>query len=143
MGLHNQWAYLHAMCIKGFFELVFPLFLMSCWIPAICYALFKMYDVTLILMYVLTKFIFSKSLNHSNSSNANIYINFQKYLKMERTFFDRNVPTNNKNVLFWLIADFLGRHRLESSGLGNVVDFLLATLPMALPQKFCFHFSLN
>ena len=31
----------------------------------------------------------------------------------------------------------------ESSGLGNVVDFWLATLPMALPQKFFLHFSLN
>ena len=31
----------------------------------------------------------------------------------------------------------------ESSGLGNVVDFWLATLPMALPPKIFLHFSLN
>ena len=31
----------------------------------------------------------------------------------------------------------------ESSGLGNVVDFCLATLPMALPPKVFFLFSLN
>ena len=31
----------------------------------------------------------------------------------------------------------------ESSGLGNVVDFWLTTLPMALPPKTFLHFSLN
>ena len=34
-------------------------------------------------------------------------------------------------------------HWPESSGLGNVVDFWLATLPMALPPKIFLHFSLN
>ena len=31
----------------------------------------------------------------------------------------------------------------ESSGLGNVVDFWLATLPMALPPKNFLHFQLD
>ena len=35
------------------------------------------------------------------------------------------------------------QHWPESSGLGNVVDFWLATLPMALPPKKFLHFSLN
>ena len=31
----------------------------------------------------------------------------------------------------------------ESSGLGNVADFWLATLPLALPPKIFLHFSLH
>ena len=44
-----------------------------------------------------------------------------------------------------MYMDVVGRniHWPESSGLSNVVDFWLATLPIALPPKFFLHFSLN
>ena len=42
-----------------------------------------------------------------------------------------------------VLEETIGRHWPESSGLGNVADFWLATLPLALPPKIFLHFSLH
>ena len=49
-------------------------------------------------------------------------------------------------LLFWgnpIELVIVDKYWPESSGLGNVVDSWLATLPMALPPKTFLHISLN
>ena len=55
----------------------------------------------------------------------------------------RAIGNGPNHLLLTMLQTFVWQQWPESSGLGIVVDFWLATLPMALPQKLFLHFSLN